>query len=44
MKKCLNLTASITVKMMVYGPCNKEEASRRVGEKQRGKFAEKVMV
>ena len=43
-EKCLIVTASITVKMIVYGPLI---GKRRIGEvekKQQGKFAEKVMV
>ena len=39
MKKCLTLTGSITVKMIVYGPL----IWRRGGKKQQRKFAEKVM-
>ena len=38
------LTASITVKTIVYGPVNREKANRRGRKKQQGKFAEKVMV
>ena len=44
MKHCLILTASITVKMIVYGPVNRKEANRRGGKKQQGKFEEKVMI
>ena len=45
MKKCLILMASITVKMVVYGPfVNREEANWRSGKEQQRKYAEKVMV
>ena len=44
MKKCLILTVSITIKMIVYGPVNREEANRRDGKKQQRKFPRKVMV
>ena len=44
MKKCLILTGSITVKMIVYGFVNREEANRRSGKKQQRKFPQKVMV
>ena len=44
MKKCLILTVSITVKMIVYGPLIGRKQIGEMEKKQQGKFAEKVMV
>ena len=44
MKKCFILTASITVKMIVYGLIKGRKQIEEVETKQQGKFAEKVKV
>ena len=44
MKKCLILTGSLRVKMIVYGPVKREETNWRDGKKQQRKFPQKVLV
>ena len=44
MKKCLILTASITVKMIVHGPLIGRKQIEKLEKKRQRKFAKKVMV
>ena len=43
-EKCLILTASITVEMIIYGPSIGRKQIGEVERKKRGKFLQKLMV